>query len=156
MSLSGVVEYRQVVGRADAVTAGDEGRPDARPVLDVLEPDELPTDAVGIGSRQVLEHLKTLVERGYLAGEIDGSGYTWRDDGIHRVNEHGDAELGAVDLEELPKEDTDELARSSIYTGESVKPRGTDPSTTDAVAMNEGEAGAGIVASARTPPDPGD
>ena len=35
------------MNRADADTAGVEGRPDAVPVVDVLETDELATDAVG-------------------------------------------------------------------------------------------------------------
>jgi hypothetical protein len=36
-----------VVGRPDAVTPDLEGRPDGRPIRDVLEADEFPTDAVG-------------------------------------------------------------------------------------------------------------
>jgi len=75
-------------------------------------------DAVGVCERQALDHLKTLVDRGYLAGEIDGNGYTWRDDGIHRVSDHGEAELDTVDLERLDDEETRELSRSSVYTWE--------------------------------------
>jgi hypothetical protein len=56
-------------------------------------------------------------------------GTPWCDDGIHRVNEHGDAELGTVGLKKLSEEGTDELARSGIYTWQFVKIRSTGPLT---------------------------
>jgi len=84
-------------------------------------------DAVEICERQVFDHLKSLVDRGYLAGPIDGNGYTWSDDGIHEVNDHGEAELDPVDLQNLDDEETRELARSSNYMWEFRRPPADTP-----------------------------
>jgi hypothetical protein len=85
---------------------------------------------VEIGRRQVFDHLDTLAERGYLAREHEGRGYTWRDDGLHRVNDHGDTELETVDVGDLDDDGFRELARSSVITWEFTNPPGvkTDPS----------------------------
>jgi hypothetical protein len=58
----------------------------------------------------------------------------WRDDGLHRLGEHGEADLGPVDLEDLEDGEVAEVARSSIYTWE-FRNRGggtlgSDPPTT--------------------------
>jgi len=77
--------------------------------------------AVEIGERQVLEHLKKLIRRGDLSGQVDGGSYTWEDDSLHRVSEHGDAELTPVSLKDLGAAEVDELPRSSTYTWKFVK-----------------------------------
>jgi len=79
--------------------------------------------AVEIGRRQVLDHLRTLAERGHVddrRDESDGRRLVWRGDGLHRVNEHGEVQLPTVALDEIGGEEVDELARSSIYTWEFV------------------------------------
>jgi len=53
---------------------------------------------VEIGPRQVREHLHRLAKRGYVTVETEGTGFVWRDDGLHRVGEHGEVELGAVNV----------------------------------------------------------
>jgi hypothetical protein len=72
--------------------------------------------AVEIGARQVREHLHCLARRGYVTVEIEGTGFVWRDDGLHRVGEHGDVELEAVDVDNLTDEESAELSRSGSYT----------------------------------------
>jgi hypothetical protein len=76
---------------------------------------------VTIGRRQVFDHLETLRERGVLGREQDtedGRKIRWVDDGIHRVNDHGEVDLEPVDLEDLEESEVQELARNSIYTWE--------------------------------------
>lgn len=75
---------------------------------------------VEIGGRKILEHLKKLISRGYISGSIDGGRYTWKEDGLHRVSDHGDAELEPVSIEGLRTGEVDELARSSNYTWQFV------------------------------------
>lgn len=79
---------------------------------------------VDIGERQVRNHLNTLAERGYLHRETEGRGYTWRDDGLHRINEHGHVEIDAVKDNEVIAE----VTRMSSYTWEFRKPTGNDAS----------------------------
>jgi hypothetical protein len=69
---------------------------------------------VAISERQVRERLNTLAERGYLNREMEGRGYVWRDDGLHRVNEHGEVEIDAVTDEDTVAE----VSRMSTYTWE--------------------------------------
>lgn len=71
---------------------------------------------VSISERQVCEHLHRLVDRGVLDVEVEGRGYVWRDDGLHRVSEHGEVELAPVDVDDLSAENVAEVARSSTYT----------------------------------------
>ena len=66
-------------------------------------------------------HLENLRERGILTREQDsedGRRVVWRDDGLHRLGEHGEVELEPVDLEDLDDDEVRQLARSSIYTWE--------------------------------------
>ncbi|MFP8955068.1 hypothetical protein ACLI4Z_19255 (plasmid) [Natrialbaceae archaeon A-arb3/5] len=75
--------------------------------------------AVDVGERQVFNHLERLRERGYLTREQnpdDGRGYVWRDDGLRRVNDHGDVDLEPVDLEDVDDEAVAELSRTTTYT----------------------------------------
>ena len=57
-------------------------------------------DAVDLSRQQVFSHLETLQERGVLDREQDpddGRRLVWLDDGLHRLGEHGDVDLGIVD-----------------------------------------------------------
>jgi hypothetical protein len=77
--------------------------------------------AVDVGRRQVFDHLETLRKRGVLEREQDADDarrVVWIDDGVHRLGDHGDAELDDVDLDDLGDEEVRELARSSNYTWE--------------------------------------
>jgi hypothetical protein len=114
--------------------------------------------AVSVGERQVFNILNRLAERddAPIAREYDGRGYTWRDDGIHELNDHGEVTLDPVDLDDAGEETVREITRSSIYTwdflnrtgdpdADPVDPAGGSPSTPiDAVGAGD------------TPPDPGD
>jgi hypothetical protein len=71
---------------------------------------------VGIEEWQVRQHLHTLVDRGYVSREVEGNGFVWRDDGLHRVGEHGDVELESVELDELTAEESGVISGTSIYT----------------------------------------
>jgi len=73
---------------------------------------------IEIGERQVRNNLTALVERDVVDRELDGTGYVWRDDGLHRLGEHGEVELEPLELEELGEAESAELARSTIYTWE--------------------------------------
>jgi hypothetical protein len=73
---------------------------------------------VEVGERQIRKHLHALAERGYLTVEVEGRGFVWEDDGLHRLGEHGDVELDVVSLNDLAETVVAELARSSIYTWE--------------------------------------
>ena len=81
--------------------------------------------AVEIGEYQVRDHLHTLEKRGYVNIEIEGNGFVWRDDGLHRVNEHGEVELVPADLDKLTEAESDGLARSSTYTLEPARSPGS-------------------------------
>ena len=108
-----------VVTEGRLVTAWSEGMKD---VLDVAKGlDEWGTieiaehPDVGIGERQVRDHLYTLEKRGFVSSEVEGDGFVWRDDGLHRVCESGDVELQPVEIDELDDEETAELTRSRVY-----------------------------------------
>jgi hypothetical protein len=91
---------------------------------------------VEIGERQVRDHLTRLTERGYVDRTVEGTGFVWRDDGLHRVGEHGEVELGAVDVGELDAAESAELSRSSSYTWEfRTSPRDRGRSPTDSLEM---------------------
>jgi len=78
--------------------------------------------AVDLSRQQVFKHLETLRERGILNREQDdedGRRVVWRDDGLHRLSDHGDVDLDPVELEELDDDDDlRQLARNSTYTWE--------------------------------------
>jgi hypothetical protein len=81
---------------------------------------------VSIGERQIRDHLHTLAERGVVDVTVEGRGFVWRDDGLHRVGEHGDVELDPIDLASLDADEVAELGRSSIYTWEFRNSTGDD------------------------------
>ena len=117
-------------------------------------------EQVSVGERQVFNILDRLAERGVVDREFDGRGYTWQNDGLQEVSDHGDVELPPVELEEDTDVDTteavQEITRSSIYTWEfrnsATDPGGTTaedgsiPSTDVDRPVTEGD----------TPPDPAD
>lgn len=70
---------------------------------------------VEVSERQVRTHLWRLVDRGVLAVEAEGCGYVWRDNGLHRMNEHGDVELEPVEAADLDDAESAEVARMSYY-----------------------------------------
>jgi DNA-binding transcriptional ArsR family regulator len=71
---------------------------------------------VDLSERQVRAHLTRLYEDGYLDRETEGCGFVWRDDGLHRVSEHGEVDLEPVDVDALDDAESAEVARSSYYT----------------------------------------
>jgi len=112
--------------------------------------------AVDVSERQVFDHLNTLAERGYLAREHAGKGYTWRDDGLHEVTDHGDADLDTVNLEDMGGESVQEVARSSIYTWEFRKDKAGSESDTVNAEVNGGDNRSAIATGGSDPPDPAD
>jgi len=75
--------------------------------------------AVDVGERQVLNHLARFVDDGILEQRQDPDDrrrVVWRDDGIHRIGEHGEVELETVGVDDLEDGEVHELSRSSIYT----------------------------------------
>jgi hypothetical protein len=71
---------------------------------------------VDIGQRRVFDILDDLRERGYVDREHEGRGYTWRDDGLHEVSDHGDVDLDPVDIDALDDAAVAELARTDNNT----------------------------------------
>ncbi|MFC3957553.1 bifunctional DNA primase/polymerase [Halovivax cerinus] len=104
---------------------------------------------VSISERQVRTHLHRLADRDALDVEIEGCGFVWRDDGLHRLNEHGEVELEPVDLDELTDEESAEVARMEYYwwnfrtSGLSLSVRGpgaaASGSTADYLTGNGGD-----------------
>jgi len=101
--------------------------------------------AVSIGERQVRDHLHDLADRGYLDVDVDGNGYRWTDGELHRLNDHGEVELDAVDVDELDDEESAELSRTTTYTWsfrrsssapgrDGLDPTSTGPSTSTSTA----------------------
>jgi len=118
-------DWVPLAGEGRVVSTWSDGM---REILRALEDVEEATTAeivahpdVSVGRRQAFDHLETLRERGVLDREQDrddGRKVRWIDDGIHRVNDHGEVELEPVELEELSDGEVEELARSSNYTWE--------------------------------------
>jgi len=131
---NGAVVYVHTDTLPDWVPLASEGRvvstwsDGMRDVVEALEglttattADVVAHPAVDLSRQQVFDHLENLRERGVLGREQDtedGRRVVWRDDGLHRLGEHGDVELDPVDLEDLDADEVRKLARSSIYTWE--------------------------------------
>jgi hypothetical protein len=114
---------------------------------------------VDLGRRQVFDHLETLRQRGVLDREQDaddGRRVRWVDGGVHRLNDHGEVTLDAVELDDLSDGEVRELARSSNYTWEFLN-RGGGPGG-ETVDAADGPAGATDHRASRgdSPPDPAD
>jgi hypothetical protein len=105
--------------------------------------------AVDVGRRQVFNILSRLAERddAPIAREYEGRGYTYRDDGLHEVNDHGEVTLDPVDLEDAGEETVQEISRSSTYTW-NFRNRPARTST-------DGADGAGDAVDAAIDPGPG-
>ena len=76
----------------DTPSTPDAGDLEKEDLLDLVE--------VDLSRQQVFSHLATLQERGVLDREQDpddGRRLVWLDDGLHRLGEHGDVDLGIVD-----------------------------------------------------------
>jgi len=116
-------EWVPLAGEGRVVSTWSDGM---RDVVDALEDlttattaDVVAHPAVDLSRQQVFDHLETLRERGVLQRQQDtedGRRVVWRDDGLHRLGEHGDVELEPVNLEDLDDDEVRQLARSSIYT----------------------------------------
>jgi len=113
----GMHEVVDVLGQLDRATTADIA----------AHPD------VSIGERQVLDHLRELVERGVVRPRHDpddGRRVQWVGSGLHRLNEHGVAELDPAPLDELSAAEVHEVSRTVSYTWDFVKTRrdtGGDP-----------------------------
>jgi hypothetical protein len=116
-------DWVPLAGEGRVLTVHSDGM---RAVVDVLAEAGEATTAeivahaeVDISRRQVFRHLEALRARGVLAREqdlIDGRRVRWHDEGLHRIKEHGEAELPTVGVEELDDREVREVARSTVYT----------------------------------------
>lgn len=121
-----VPEWVPLAGEGRVVTTWSDGMKAVLQALGDLgeattaEIVEHPT--VDLSRQQVFNHLETLRERGVLDREQDdedGRRVVWSDDGLHRLNEHGDVDLDPVELGEIDDDEAiRQLARTSVYTWE--------------------------------------
>jgi hypothetical protein len=118
-------EWVPLAGEGRVLTTWSDGMKSVVRALDELG--EATTDAivdhpdVELSRQQAFRHLETLRERGVLdrrQDDADGRRVVWRDDGLHRLGDHGDVDVESVDLEALDDDEVRQLARSSIYTWE--------------------------------------
>ena len=122
------VEDNALAGEGRVLKTWSEGM---QSVIDALEVLESPTTedvadypGVDIGRRQVFEHLETLRRKGVLSRDRDsedGRRFVWFDDGLHRIGDHGSAELPTLDVtdeDDVSEDEVEELARNSLYTCE--------------------------------------
>ncbi|NHX37988.1 MULTISPECIES: hypothetical protein [Halolamina] len=156
-------EWVPVAGEGRVLKTWSDGMKDVLAALEDLG--EATTEAVrehpavSLSRQQVFAHLEELRDRGVLDREQDaedGRRVVWVDDGLHRVSDHGEAELDPVELEELDDGEVRQLSRSSIYTwdftnlsgspGPDTSGAGSTPSTT----TSDADTGGG------RPPDPAD
>jgi hypothetical protein len=154
-------EWVPLAGEGRVLTTWSDGR---RQVIDALADLEAPTTAeiadhpaVEIGLRGVFDHLETLADRGVLdrrQDDRDGRRLVWRDNGLHRLGDHGETDLDRISLDDLTDDEVQELARSTLYTWEFMNLAGErDADTGDPVG--EGVATDGGVSIGGDPP-PGD
>jgi hypothetical protein len=116
-------DWVPVAGEGRVVSTWSDGMID---VLDAIETRREWTtaevvDAVDLSRQQVFDHLETLRDRGVLSREQDsddGRRVVWRDDGVHRLGEHGAVELEPVERDELDDDEVRQLARTTTYTWE--------------------------------------
>ena len=152
-------EWVPVAAEGRVLTTWSDGM---RSVVDALEElgeattaDLVDHPGIRLSRQQIFTHLEELRERGVLARRQDpedGRRVVWADDGLHRLNDHGEAELDPVDLEDLDAEEVRQVSRSSIYTWDFTNlaedPGGppADPSPLAGVVADRGD----------PPPEPGD
>jgi hypothetical protein len=129
---NGAVVYVHTDTLPDWVPLAGEGRvvktwsDGMRSVIDALECLDSPTTTeiveyptVNISRQQVFEHCETLRDKGVLSRHTnpdDGRGYVWIGDNLHKIGEHGNAELPSTDVDELDDDDLRQLARTTVYT----------------------------------------
>jgi len=130
-------DWVPVAGEGRVVTTWSDGMKQVCRALEDLSSattaDIAAHPAVDVGRRQVFDHLETLRDQGVLGrtqDSGDGRKVRWTDDGVARVNEHGDVELEAVELDSLSDGEVAELSRSTIYTWE-FRDSGDDPAEPD-------------------------
>jgi hypothetical protein len=121
-------EWVPVAGEGGVLKTWSEGM---RSVITALEQLDSPTTAevveypgVDISRQQVFAHLETLRDKGVLERSRDpddGRRFVWFDDGLHRVGDHGTAELPTTDLEDLSEDNLRQVARTTIHTCEFTK-----------------------------------
>jgi DNA-binding MarR family transcriptional regulator len=115
--------------------------------------------AVNLSRQQVFAHLEELRERDVLDREEnpeDRRGVVWVDDGLHRVSDHGEAELDPVDLEELDDDEVRKLSRSTIYTWDFTNFSGSTAEDTSGNGSAPSTATSGADTGGDRPPDPAD
>jgi hypothetical protein len=95
---------------------------------------------VDVGERQVRNILTDLADRGVVTRTVEKRGYTWHDDGLHELNEHGDVSLAPVDLDDVDDETVAEITRSTSYTWQFRNPPGADGSDGPPPGDSEGTA----------------
>ncbi|WP_254538944.1 hypothetical protein [Halomarina litorea] len=130
-------EWVPLAGEGRVLTTWSDGMRDVvdalRDLTTATTADVVAHPAVDLSRQQVFDHLENLRERGVLQRQQDtedGRRVVWRDDGLHRLGEHGDVELEPVDLEDLDDDEVRKLARSSIYTWEFTNPPAEDGDST--------------------------
>jgi hypothetical protein len=156
-------EWVPIAGETRVTKTWSDGMRSVKSALEDLE--AATTEAivehpeVSLSRQQVFTHLNRLRERGVLDREQDaedGRRYVWKDDGLHRVNDHGEVELDPVELDELDDDEVRKVARSSIYTWNFTNPDDTDAvesgyaGPTGATPKTDADAGGD------RPPDPAD
>lgn len=110
--------------------------------------------AVEIGESQIRRNLHALAERGAVSVETEGNGFVWRDDGLHRLGEHGEVELEPVDPDELTEEESARMARTTTYTWYAVT-SAPDRSESGGSALRPSEPGGPAPVDGSEPPPRG-
>ncbi|MFC6616345.1 MarR family transcriptional regulator, partial [Halopenitus salinus] len=115
--------------------------------------------AVDLSRQQAFSHLEELRDRDVLErmqDTEDGRRVVWIDDGLHRLGEHGEAELDPVDLEELTDTEVRQVARSSIYTWDFTNREGSDTPEPVRAGSTPSTPGTRADPGGNRPPDPAD
>ena len=156
-------EWVPLAGEGRVLTTWSDGM---RDVVDALEElttattaDVVAHPAVDLSRQQVFDHLETLRERGVLQRQQDtedGRRVVWRDDGLHRLAEHGDVDLEPVDLEDLDDDEVRQLARSSIYTWKFTNLIAEDAGSTGDPSLATSDPARALVNGGDGPPDDAD
>jgi hypothetical protein len=121
-------EWVPLAGEGRVLSTWSDGM---RDVIEALEDLETATTAevvehpaVDLSRQQVFKHLEGLRERGVLAREQDaedGRRMVWTDDGLHRLGEHGEADLEPVEWDDLTDAEVRQVVRTSYYTWDLTK-----------------------------------
>ena len=155
--------WMPLAGEGRVLTTWSDG---LRDVVDALEDlgeattaDVVAHPAVDLSRQQVFDHLENLRGRDVLQRQQDaedGRRVVWRDDGLHRLGEHGDVDLEPVDLEDLDDDEVRKLARSSIYTWEFTNLAGEDAGSTDDPSLATSDPARAPATGGDRPPDDAD